>query len=492
MYFEYILKYVCKGGFMKKFKNVIVLVLLLSLIMPLVACQNDEEVKALPQLVKVWTYFNGQQKRVMDAMVEEFNNTTGKEHNIIVEQVSFSRVDELNKAILDAANDDLGAESLPDVFVTYLGIGMEVDRLKGLVDFNTYISEDELATFVPEFLNMGMVEDRLLMYPFIRSADIMMLNSTDFEEFAAATGSSYEELSTLEGLINLSEKYYNYTDAMTEEEHDGQSFFSINSIPNYLFNNVHQINGELLIYKDGKTQINFPREVARKIWDIYYVPMIKGYFGRYSKFVSEDIKTGRVLGGVCSSTGIAFAPKQTFIGDKVKDIEVIVLPTPNIEGKDKSFIIQGGGIFLTASDEKREKAGVEFIKWITNVQNNSTFAQKTSYLPVLTEAFSKEYIENYYNDSDMDEVVVNGVVETMKQFEISEPYFPKVIPKYEEFRLIVLSELKDFCQRNVETMGERVKAGEDYDSVLSEYLSDDTFDKWYDGFMNKVNILLSE
>ena len=45
----------------------------------------------------------------------------------------------------------------------------------------------------------------------------MMINKTDWKPFADATGSSLEELSTLEGVADVAKRYYEWTDSLTPD-----------------------------------------------------------------------------------------------------------------------------------------------------------------------------------------------------------------------------------------------------------------------------------
>ena len=45
---------------------------------------------------------------------------------------------------------------------------------------------------------------------------MLYLNDTDWQAFSQATGTTYDDLATVEGLTAAAEKYYNWTDAQTE------------------------------------------------------------------------------------------------------------------------------------------------------------------------------------------------------------------------------------------------------------------------------------
>ena len=52
-----------------------------------------------------------------------------------------------------------------------------------------------------------------------------MKNDTDWQAFSQATGTTYDDLASVEGLTAAAEKYYNWTDAQTEAPDDGRALF---------------------------------------------------------------------------------------------------------------------------------------------------------------------------------------------------------------------------------------------------------------------------
>ena len=62
----------------------------------------------------------------------------------------------------------------------------------------------------------------------------MLFNDTDWQPFAEATGASYDDLATVEGLVDTAEKYYNWTDAQTAAPDDGKALFGRDAMANYM------------------------------------------------------------------------------------------------------------------------------------------------------------------------------------------------------------------------------------------------------------------
>ena len=69
-----------------------------------------------PVSLTVWHYYNGLQQTAVDNLVDEFNNTVGKDEGISVKSYSQGSVADLEKAITDAADGLVGADEMPYIF----------------------------------------------------------------------------------------------------------------------------------------------------------------------------------------------------------------------------------------------------------------------------------------------------------------------------------------------------------------------------------------
>ena len=190
-----------------------------------------------PTTITIWHYYNGVQLMSFDEAVEEFNNTVGLEKGIIVEAYSKNSVSELADSVVASVKKDSGADVPPDIFATYAETAYVVDQLDGLADMSKYFTEDELNEYIDEYIAEGEFsgDGSLKIFPMAKSTEVMMLNYTDWEKFAGETGVTTDDLKTWEGLVDVSEKYYNYTDDLTPDiPNDGKAFFGRDSIANYM------------------------------------------------------------------------------------------------------------------------------------------------------------------------------------------------------------------------------------------------------------------
>lgn len=77
-----------------------------------------------------------------------------------------------------------------------------------------------------------------------------------------------------------------------------------------------QLATDIFSKKDNKIVLNFEADIAKKLWDNYYVPYISGYFSSSGKFRSDDIKIGNILACVSSSSSVTYFPKEVILNDE--------------------------------------------------------------------------------------------------------------------------------------------------------------------------------
>ena len=255
--------------------------------------------------ITVWTYYNGDQLESFTDLVDKFNETVGAEKGIVVSTESLGSVNDLEQSVMDAAEGKVGAPAMPNVFSAYADTVYALDQMGMVVDLAPYLTDDEKAKFIDGYLSEGDFDDNgsVKIFPVAKSTEVMLFNDTDWQPFAEATGTSYDDLATVEGLVDTAEKYYNWTDAQTAAPDDGKALFGRDAMANYMLMGAQQLGGTIFEVKNGKMTVNFEHDAARKLWDNYYVPFVKGWFAASGRFRSDDIKAGNVLGyvGSCSS-----------------------------------------------------------------------------------------------------------------------------------------------------------------------------------------------
>ena len=186
-----------------------------------------------PITVTLWHVYGGQTESPLNDLIDQFNETIGKEENIWVQVGSVTNTNTIHENVLASAFGDPGASELPDMFVSYPKTVLAMPDDTVLVDYCDYFTKEELDEFIPAFLEEGVIHDRLSILPVAKSTEVMFVNKTAFDRFAKETGADIEDLRTWEGLFAMSEQYAEWTDNKTPKiPHDGKNFF----VHDYHFN----------------------------------------------------------------------------------------------------------------------------------------------------------------------------------------------------------------------------------------------------------------
>lgn len=433
-----------------------------------------------PVTVTIWHYYNGTQLEAFDKLIQEFNETEGKEQGIVVEAVSQGNVSSLKEAVLDVAERKAGTGVMPDIFAAYADTAYEVDKLGYVIDLKPYLTEAELEKYVEGYVEEGKFsgDGSLKIFPTAKSTEIFVMNKTDWDKFAAATGADADQLKTIEGVTETAEAYYNWTDSLTAEPGDGKAFFGRDSMANYMLIGAKQLGVEIFSVSDGMVTLNFDRKVIKKLWENYYVPFVKGYFAASGGFRSDDVKTGNILAFAGSSSGAMFFPKEVTVDDtKTYPIELEVLEAPRFEDGESYAVQQGAGMVVTKTNEKEMYASVEFLKWFTESERNIQFALESGYLPVTKEANDLKTMKEEARDiSESSMQIVQKAVETIQENKL---YTTKAFEHGTEARDILEYSMSDQAETDRKKVVEKMANGESLDEASAEFVSDAAFESWY-------------
>ena len=173
-----------------------------------------------PVTVTLWHVYGGQTESPLNDLIDEFNETLGKEENIRVQVGSVTNTNTIHENVLASAFGDPGASKLPDMFVSYPKTVLAMPDDTEPVDYYGYFTEEELNEFIPAFLEEGIIHERLSILPVAKSTEVMFINKTAFDRFAKETGAKMEDLKTWEGLFAMAEQYAAWTDNQTPDEYE--------------------------------------------------------------------------------------------------------------------------------------------------------------------------------------------------------------------------------------------------------------------------------
>lgn len=445
-----------------------------------------------PVSLTVWHYYNGSQQAAFDALVEEFNDTVGREKGIYVQGYSQGSVPDLESAVRDAINGKVGAEAMPDIFSSYADTAYEVEQAGALANLSDYLSQDELDQYVDSYIEEGRIaaDGSLRIFPTAKSTEIMMINKTDWEPFAAAAGVSLEDLSTIEGVAAAAQAYYEWTDALTPDvPEDGRAFYGRDAVANYFIIGMQQLGVEIFQVRNGEMTLHTPKEELRRLWENYYVPMVKGYFGAYGAFRSDDVKTGDLLAYTGSTTSAMYFPDQVELDAGSHAIDYIVMPAPVFAGGRNYAVQQGAGMVISKSDERHEYASVEFLKWFTLPENNLRFGCVSGYLPVLKEANSIQRLEQVIGERGLSVApktydCLSTILSGMDGMTL---YTNKSFQNGTSARKVLEYHLADQASADREAVVAALDRGESLEEAAAPYVTEAAFESWYESFCEALH-----
>lgn len=440
-----------------------------------------------PVSLTIWHYYNGSQQAAFDALVEAFNDTVGREKGIYVQSYSQGSVSDLESAVRDAIGGKVGADTMPDIFSSYADTAYEVEQAGALANLSEYLTQEELSKYVDSYIEEGRIaaDGTLRIFPTAKSTEIMMINKTDWELFAAATGASLENLKTIEGVVATAQSYYEWTDSLTPDiPGDGKAFYGRDAMANYFIIGMQQLGVEIFQVENGEITLQTPKDELRRLWENYYVPMVKGYFGAYGSFRSDDVKTGELLAYTGSTTSAMYFPDQVELDDGSYAIDYIVMAAPIFEGGKNYAVQQGAGMVVSKSDEQHEFAAVEFLKWFTQTENNVQFGCVSGYLPVLKEANSIEKLDQVIADQGLSVTpkTYDCLAAIFSEIDGMTLYTNKSFQNGSAARKVLEYNLADQAAQDRAAVAAAMAQGESLEMASAPYVTEEAFENWYNSF----------
>lgn len=445
-----------------------------------------------PVSLTVWHYYNGSQQAAFDSLVEEFNDTVGREKGIYVQSYSQGSVSDLESAVRDAIDGKVGADAMPDIFSSYADTAYEVEQAGALANLSDYLSQEELSKYVDSYIEEGRIaaDGTLRIFPTAKSTEIMMINQTDWETFAGATGASLEDLKTIEGVAATAQAYYEWTDGLTPDvPEDGKAFYGRDAVANYFIIGMQQLGVEIFQVENGEMTLNVPREELYRLWENYYVPTVKGYFGAYGSFRSDDVKTGDILAYTGSTSSAMYFPDQVELDSGSYPIDYIVMAAPVFQGGRNYAVQQGAGMVVSKSDEQHEYAAVEFLKWFTQADNNLRFGCVSGYLPVLKEANSSQELEQVIADQGLSVApktydCLSTIFNGMEDMTL---YTNKSFKNGSAARKVLEYNLADRAAEDRASVVAALAQGKSLEDAAAPYVTEEAFEAWYQSFCDALN-----
>ena len=413
-------------------KKILAIILCFVMVIPCFAgCrQTDAPSPENPTTLTMWHVYGSQTTSPLNTIIDEFNETLGKEKGITINVVSVTSSSAIDKALAASVSKEPGAADLPDLFTAYPRVA-EIIGKDSLLPWNEYFTEEELSAYHKNFLSEGYFEDQLLMLPVAKSTEALFINQTLFDRFCSETKISYNDLSTFESLFSVARKYYDWS--------NGQNFIQLNDYYNYAYIGMKAYGSEFV----RNNQLNLRDEAFLLIWTPLAKTAIYGGICLDDGYAAAKWKTIDIIANTGSTADILYQPEEVFYSDNSSEpITTLALPYPRFLDNLSAVVYRGGGLFAIKSDnEKKNQAASIFAKWLTKKENNLKFVTQAGYLPVTDDA-----IQTLFQDIDIVKTPkYRGVYEAVDK--MNDEYTFYALPLYNG-----ASDIQDDFESNVKTV----------------------------------------
>ena len=350
-----------------------------AMMMLLSGCSKSKLNQKDPITLTMWHVYGEQADSPMNQLIDEFNSTVGKDNGIIIDVTLMSSTSQIGEKLLNAQGNNAGAEKMPDLFFCHNSNAEELGA-DNLLNWNEYFTEEELQDYIPDFLEDGMVDGKLSVFPVSKSTHLLFLSGTQFDRFSTATGITYESLSTWNGFFAAAEKYYEWS--------GGKPFCAFDYLLRAVELNAMEKGGGNFYTDEG--WYDFSNEALKSSYLEFADALAKGHIVVSDLYSNTQVMTGEVMAGLGSSAAILYYNDTvTFPDNTSEPMDLQVLPMPRAEGKELFVTQAGAGLCATKTTEQKAKAAVIFAKWLTESERNLEFCVNTGYMPVTRQAFDK-------------------------------------------------------------------------------------------------------
>ncbi len=341
-----------------------------------------------PVSLTLWHVYGEQADSPMNQLVEDFNVTEGKEKGIVINVTLMSNAAQIGEKLRSAQKGDAGIPEMPDLFFCHKndaeGLGTE-----NLLNWKDFFTEEELNAYVPEFLEDGLVDDKLLIFPVSKSTQVLCICGSQFDRFSEATGVTYDDLSTWEGFFDAAEKYHEWS--------GGKVFCALDYPIRAIELNAMEKGGKDFYTEDGWYDLE--NAALKDSYLEFAHALAAGSIAISDLYSNTQVMTGEVMAGLGSSASILYYNDAVIYPDNTSEpMNLQVLPMPKAAGSDLLVTQAGVGLSAYKSTEQKAEAAAVFARWLTESERNLDFCVSAGYMPVTEEAFSK--IDDYEFDSD--------------------------------------------------------------------------------------------
>ncbi|AJA49035.1 sn-glycerol-3-phosphate-binding periplasmic protein UgpB [Clostridium pasteurianum DSM 525 = ATCC 6013] len=388
--------------------------------------------------IVLWHAMGGKGGSVLKEVVDNFNNTTGKEKNIFVKAVhqgTYQDTDTKLKAVLQANN----VKNMPDL-VQSAALGVftlkEYKDTLWIDDLEKKYPDFDLSNIEPNALAAASYKGRHLGMPFSNSTMLMYYNKDQYKEAGLDPEKPAATLDELaDHVAKLTKKQgkevVRYGMVHQLNFYAPMSWIGMQKGGSYLVDNENgrSATPTKVVFGENGTM----KEVLTK-WQKIYKTGGLDYTGTDASKRFAAGETSIFLGSTASLPSIVEG-----IGGK---FQLGTAFLPKVHPEDNAGVATGGSSLyaLNKHDENKEKAIVEFLKYMSSPETQFKWHTGTGYFPVNKKTYDLPEMQEHLKKNPLFKTAIDQLHQSSPK--VQEMWMPS-FQEFETFQTDTVTSMLD-------------------------------------------------
>lgn len=344
--------------------------------------------------IEFWHAMPGSAGDLIREIAREFNELHEDVEIVPVYQGAYSSLNQKLVASIQAGNPPV----ITQMYETWTSLLIKADALQPV---QTFIDNDpefqkELNDFIEIFISNNSWDDKLYTLPFNKSSYVFFVNMDHLEEAGIEDAPR-----TWEEKVEAGKKL---TRDLTGNNRIDQFGLGLRPVEATMSLYLYQNSGQYLD-EEGNPQLDSPEaiEALQYIVDLVHKHNVAL---QETAYLSQLFGTGRISMFYGSSAGIPFVERSLRRDDGTMRFNWKAFTMPGNTQEATIFEGTNVGILKTRTTRIQEYAW-EFLKFLTNKENNLKWAINTGYTPVRYSVLEEQELEEYIQKVPAYEAVIS-------------------------------------------------------------------------------------
>ncbi|MCR5760682.1 MAG: extracellular solute-binding protein [Sphaerochaetaceae bacterium] len=399
-------------------KTIITALILLLSLLPVLAMGNSEKNSEVTEVV-IWHSAQGSNSDVFDSLIEEFNNTVGKDQNIHVESIYQGKAND----VLTKVNAASGTSSLPDIAMMDATAATDMNASEYLVTI------DALGVDTSKILESGLSsytsEKGLLALPFNASALLYYYNKTLYDSLGLTAPRTIADMAYVASKTGLKDSNGKLTRAGfigIPTTFELSTFIGAQNGISFMLDNRngHDGGATKAIFKEEGTYKTFLQE-WKKVFDT-------GFYSTATSGTTEEFTSGRAAAFLASSSKLA-----TII-NSAEGFEVGVAAVPMVNENATGGTVISGGALFAFTDNSAVKTVLEYL---ISADVQALWSEGTGYVPVNTDTYNTESYKAFLKENPLYSVASDSLLSSNPN--MTNVWVPSAYSIYYSFQTNILN-----------------------------------------------------